>query len=84
VLTAGPEQVNLSPVLRNLAIDFVSMLMIRHDHLVDERKLQGGKLTEEHFGGEPLIVIVNKLIQPDPVSCQADFTVGVPVQAGRQ
>jgi hypothetical protein len=84
VLAADPESINLSLVLSDIAIDFVSVLEIKHDHLVDERELQGGKLTEEHLGREPLIVIINEVIKPDPVSCQADFTVGVPVQAGRQ
>jgi hypothetical protein len=50
VLAVGPELVNRGLVLRDIAIDLVSILEIEHDHLVHERELQGGKLTEEHFG----------------------------------
>jgi hypothetical protein len=84
VLAAGPDSINLALVLCGLVIDLVSMIEIEHDHLVDERELQSRKLTKKHFGREPLIVIINEVIKPDPVSRQADFTVRVPVQARGQ
>jgi geranylgeranyl pyrophosphate synthase len=84
VLAAGPESINLGLVLCDVAVDFVSVLEIEHDDLMDERELQRGELTEEHFGGEAVVVLINEVIKTNAVSRQADFTVGVPVKAGRQ
>jgi hypothetical protein len=84
VLAAGPESINLGLVLSDIAIDLVSVLEIKHNHLVDERELQCGKLTEEHLGRKPLIVIINEVIKPNAVPCQANFSVRVPVQTRRQ
>ncbi len=49
---------------------------------MDGRQFQRGELAKDHLGRETLIVIVDEVIESDPVPDQADFVVGVPVQAG--
>jgi hypothetical protein len=61
----------------------VAMLKVKHDHSVDRRELQLRNLTAGHFGRAALIVIVIEVTKADPMTHEADFTIGVPVQAGK-
>jgi hypothetical protein len=58
------------------------MVEIESNDLVDGREFQGGELAKDHLGRETLIVIVDEVIESDPVPDQTHFIIGMPVQAG--
>jgi hypothetical protein len=60
------------------------MVEIESNDLVDGREFQGGELAKDHLGRETLIVIVDEVIESDPVPDQTHFTIGMPVQADGQ
>ena len=76
------EVIQLRLIVRHVTIDFVSVVEIKRNDLVDDRQFQCGELAKDHLGRETLIVIVDEVVESDPMPNQADFPIGVPVQAG--
>src|SRR5262249_55591324 len=80
--SGGTELIQLGLVLLNVLIDFALVVQIEHNHLVDQSKLQRGKLALEHLGRIALVVIEDEVVEPNPVPYETNFTIRVPVQTG--
>ncbi len=76
------QVIQLRLIVGRVTIDFLEMVEIKRNDLVDGSQFKCGELAKDHLGREPLIVMVDEVIEPDPVPNDADFTIRVPVQAG--
>ena len=75
------EMIQLRLIVRHVTVDFISVVEIKRNDLVDGSQFQCGELAKNHLGRETLIIIIDEVVESDPVPDQADFPVGVPVQA---
>ena len=74
-----PSLTLLSILLRstggNVAIDFRLVFQVIRDDLVNQRQRQRRIAAGQHFGRLAFVIVLDDVIQPDPMPSQSDFPV---------
>jgi hypothetical protein len=81
---SGPELLNLAFVPADARITLRPSVEIERDRFVDRREFESGELAEQHLRSVPLVVIINEMVQSEPVPQETNFTILVPMQPRRQ